>query len=86
MSGPVLLTYSGGALGGSSITAVMLNGLGGTAALYVDTLADESAFELYVDGRLTIKERVCRSDRFEYEMKPSPPGFPRTNNTRITPP
>lgn len=59
MSGPTLLDLTGDIFGGPEVNSIVLNGTNGTMALFVQPPADSVVFELYIGGKLNLKEKVC---------------------------
>jgi len=86
VSGPVLLEYSGGALGGYDVNNVMLNGIGGAAALYDETGSDELVFDLYIDGKLRFVDKVCHEGDGPALVKSRRAEYLVTRKTRVRPP
>lgn len=59
MSGPVLIDLTGDIFGGPSVNSIVINGTQGSMALYVTPPADSVVFELYIGGKLRLKEKNC---------------------------
>ena len=85
MIGPIYLSISGGAFGGLEVDIVFLAGVGGTVALYADSLTDEVMFNLYIAGKLRLKEQVCPDEVTALDTR-CPTGYAQPNHTRISPP
>lgn len=73
MSGPVVLNISGDIFGGLEVDGVLLNGTVGAAALYVRPVPDSVVFDLFIGGRLNLKEKNCAERRTPYPKAPRSP-------------
>jgi hypothetical protein len=78
MSGPVFLATDLGCIGGAEINhiGIAINGFSGSAALFVETVLDEAMFELYIGGRLKLKEKVCAVRRVGSDKAPRGAKYP----------
>lgn len=84
MSGPFLIELSGDIFGGPEVDGILLNGTIGSMALYVQPPADMVVFDLYIGGRLNVKEKNCAERRTPY-LKAARRSIPAAVSDRVKP-